>query len=843
MGDKRSRQIIYRLALVLLTFSGAAALGHQLLWTRRLADLLGASAESGVRVFSCFFLGLGLGSALAAVYIRRIRRPFLVLARLEAGIILLTLPILFLPELTDWIWPLMGPGMLVAWQGGLVKLAISVLVIVPPATLMGFGFPVIVRGVLERGGDLGRHGINLYAFNTFGGVAGLLLVAGFLVPAAGASWSMVAMMAVNGGLGLVFWALHIGGRQRAGADLADDNKVVGKRLPDPGVLAVAGISGAGVMAAEVAAFKMYSLVATMSFHTPTALLVAVISLLAVSAWLLPLVVRLCGGATNTIVISSALAGVCFAVAPVIFMAIVSRHHPYASNSSVFDFMLKFVAVAAATIGPAIFFAGMLFPAALRWLGDEGRDAGGRQLGWLLAANGLGGLLGAETTYRWLLPQFGVYQTLGAIGAAYAVFACGYLVWRSSLRDAVPLATAAISIVLIAGLMLDRLPRIPHVNVHVGFRLIEEKNGREGHLAVVDHVNMGRAIVMSNQYVLGSSAARYMQERQAHLPLVLHPAPRSVGFIGHATGMTPGAAVLHGPVESIVSVEIAESVIGAATEHFADLNHDIARVPYASVLGEDGRTYFASCHELFDVIEGDLFLPWGAGVGRLYSREHFGSVRNALRQGGIFCQWLPMYQLTPDQFAVIANTFEQAFPNPHLFRLTFRTRKPGLALVGFKGADLDWGVVGQRCADVRAGDRIGDPSMRHREGVAMLYLGRYGSVRETPLNTLDNLWIELDAARERLAGKPDSNYLIGDRWLEWLRGDTRVFDQPGSDFDHVRLADLGFTLSEWEQALLAQDERRARTLGIVLSPNLPRSLLGDTSANWLHWPGTKLPVGR
>ena len=70
-----------------------------------------------MRVFSCFFFGLGLGSALAAVYVGRISRPFLVLARLEIGIIILTLPILFLPQLTDWIWPRVDPELLVAWQG------------------------------------------------------------------------------------------------------------------------------------------------------------------------------------------------------------------------------------------------------------------------------------------------------------------------------------------------------------------------------------------------------------------------------------------------------------------------------------------------------------------------------------------------------------------------------------------------------------------------------------------------------------------------------------------------------------------------------------------------------
>ena len=762
------------------------------------------------------------------------------LARLELGIIIATLPILFLPQLTDWIWPRVGPELLVAWQGGMIKFIISALMIVPPATLMGFSFPVIVRGVLAGGFDLGKQGINLYAFNTVGGVLGLLLLAGFVIPAAGASWSMIATMAINAGLGFAFWRLHRREQQRIEKHLSNPRSTAADQKLDPGILAIAGFSGAGVMAAEVAAFKMYTLVATMSFHTPTALLVAVILLLAVSAWLITPLTRMCGRLSHAIVIFAAIAGIMLALAPVIYMAIVTRKHPYVSNPSVLVFMLKFAGIAIATIGPAIFFAGMLFPASLKWLGEDGKDARGGQLGWLLAVNGLGGLLGAEITYRWLLPQLGVYQSLGVVGLAYAGFAAGFLWWRPSSRSPFAIGATAVAALLVAGLTFGKLPKIPHVNANMGFKLVDEKNGREGHLAVVDHAGMGRAIMMSNQYVLGSSRAKYMQERQAHLPLLLHPAPKRAGFIGHATGMTPGAAVLHRSVEEIISVEIAESVIDAATEHFADLNHDIAHVSQARVLNEDGRTYFASCRDSFDVIEADLFLPWGAGVGRLYSREHFASVRNALRPGGIFCQWLPMYQLTADQFTVIANTFKETFPKTHLFRLTFKTRHPGLALVGFKDADLDWNTVAQRCHEVRAENRIGDPSMRHREGIAMLYFGRYETKTETPLNTLDNLWIELDAANERLTGKPNAKYHIGGLWLKWLQNFPRLFDRPSGGFDHVRMAGLGFTLSNWEQAMLQQD-RRAPAFESLLSTNLPPVMMNDTNANWIHWPGTKRPV--
>ena len=55
-----------RLLFVALAFlSGSVALSHELLWTRRLLDLLVATESVTGRVLGLFFLGLSLGGWLA----------------------------------------------------------------------------------------------------------------------------------------------------------------------------------------------------------------------------------------------------------------------------------------------------------------------------------------------------------------------------------------------------------------------------------------------------------------------------------------------------------------------------------------------------------------------------------------------------------------------------------------------------------------------------------------------------------------------------------------------------------------------------------------------------------
>jgi spermidine synthase len=84
---------------------------------------------------------------------------------------------------------------------------------------------------------------------------------------------------------------------------------------------------------------------------------------------------------------------------------------------------------------------------------------------------------------------------------------------------------------------------------------------------------------------------------------------------------------------------------------------------------------------YDVIVADLFHPARDGAGALYTREHFQAVRQRLAGGGLFCQWLPLFQLDEPMLKVIVRTFLEVFPHTRGYLLRLNVDTPVLGLVG------------------------------------------------------------------------------------------------------------------------------------------------------------------
>ena len=178
----------YIFCLIIALSSGAAALSHQLLWTRRLVDILGATGEATSLVLGCFFFGLSVGAAVASRFVDRISAPWKTLALVEFIIVLLTIPAAVLPHFTEWIWPALGPEALTSWPGKCVKLTISTLVVVPPAIAMGMTLPILIVAIEKTVTDNQSAKVLVYAFNTLGGALGLLLTSVVVAWSIGCPW-------------------------------------------------------------------------------------------------------------------------------------------------------------------------------------------------------------------------------------------------------------------------------------------------------------------------------------------------------------------------------------------------------------------------------------------------------------------------------------------------------------------------------------------------------------------------------------------------------------------------------------------------------------------------------
>lgn len=804
-------------------------------------DLLGASAESNTRVFVCFFLGLALGSAMIAGFMPRIHRPWRCLGWIELGVGLTSLPILLLPEWSAWVWQELGPQSLLSGVGYAVKTGLSLVLLLPPTVLMGMTLPMVVAAACSTGVSQATDAVWLYAVNTMGGAIGLAVVASLTIWHLGVPGSMLVLAGVNF---LVAAGSFARSRQEGEpgktAIASPPVRAASSSQPRwlPAILATA--SGGGVMAFEVLALQLFDLSVPLSFFPPAAVLFCVILLMAVAAALVPRLVSRLGDAHRLAPSALALTGLCMVFVPVGFLSLGGARTADLVYSKTFAaFLAKLAGLSLVTLGPAFLLAGTIFPLAIS-RGLERAVSTGRGLGVLLMLNAVGAVAAAEFVRGILLPRFGVHVAIGIVAIGYCMLA---VVLQVS-TDPGHLARYAIPILGLCGttaVTMAWLPGLPLFYWGNAYQALEIRSSREGVLTVFEGAEIGRGLSFNNQYLLGGSGVAGDEQRQSHIPLLLHPAPGNVAFAGLGTGITASGALRHSAVKSITAMELSTMVADAAAKHFGAFNGRLLDQTNVTLAIEDARTYLAACHERFDVVIGDLFTPWRPGEAGLACREYFRAARGALRRGGVFCQWLPLHQLTADQFVIILETFHTVFPQAYLFRNHCKTSNIPLALIGFKDAVLDWAVVRARCDGERAAGRLADPLCRHAEGVAMLY---FGSIRgpggRAEINTLGNLRIELSAGLSLVVPRPGDCFSYaadGNPWLPFLTARRSSWSSdPTLPGDGRDLPETGLLITRLDVAC-SSNHPASGTLEQELRAKFPPAILSDEGADWSLWPGS------
>ena len=745
-----------RFALICLAFvSGMAALSHELLWTRRLIDLLGATEWVTGRVLGLFFLGLSLGGWLACRLTHHgnsARR----LAMAEFAIAILSLPALLLPLWADWIVAGMGAENLVSWYGRSLKLVLSIAVVLPPAIAMGTTMPLFIRVSTILGGTVKETGLWIYSVNMLGGVFGLWLTSTVLLDALGVQGTMLLAAVCNCviAMGALMFAARTDGPANELADQPEHSiSTSSKRWwkEESGILVLSFLSGLFVLALEVLVLRLLALVAPSSFHTTSALLANVILFLALGSIVVACLNRF--GVSNQLQLTIGFGGgaifcvLCPLVLYQITRQLVSIRYLVAidgsSINSLNQYWLLLFGILAMVAGATLFFGGFVFPAILSM--NSKADPEGKSVGKLLAINGLGGLLGCELANGILISKFGIYggfvvlaSTIGFV----ALLVC-LLNRRSLSAIAVVTATLAVAIPVING-----YGNLKYVSPRAKkkYAVKDVTFGREGVLMVVQDTDGSRSLLMNSQYVLGSSGHATIERRQVLLPWLLHPNAEKVCCLGLATGISAGGLETLNEPPEVTSVELSELVTRVAKKHFRDDSRAFYERSGNRIICEDGRTLIAATNNEYDIIVADLFRPYGIGEGRLFSVEHFRNVKRALKDDGMFCQWLPAHQLNEKQFRIIAASFLEVFPETMVVNGGILTKTPSIGLCAWKsGKTWETADLRAKIESFRSQKNIKDTLIHNAYWLlaGVLNADQYSDV---PLNTLDNALLELDASR-------------------------------------------------------------------------------------------------
>jgi spermidine synthase len=787
-----------RLSLLLAAISGAAGLAHQLLWVRRMVDVLGANAGTFTRVIAAFFLGLSAGSWLAGRM--RASRPWRSVALAEFIVAALALVVVLIGNIA------------ISWQASIsstriLEWLLPLLLITPPAMAMGTVIPLMIRGVGSA------RGVLLYGVNTFGGIGGMALVLAWALPALGLTGASLIALSLNIIVALLALLLD---RQSCGQSAHVESATPPHALPDQRLFILAFASGFLVLAAEVIFQHQFAQFFVSSYYSSAMVLTLVLVALSAGALLTPWVAKMKDKAMPCVLALSALA---FAVQP--FVLIVQRgglvYLPFKKEFT--EYLWNAVKLGLPACSLLLLPAALIFPMVLKEAGIRSANTG-----HILAINGLGGWCGAEVAERFLAPTYGLWWSMALLASGYA--AC-LLSHKGNLRWWLG---AALLVIIPYSWKIDSC--LPFAGLAEGETLVAVSVGREGVVGVVRGQPDDWRIIFNNNYTLGGSRAQFNQERQTLLPMLLHGQAKRVATLGVATGSSLAGATLDPILEQGEGIELSPIALHFAQGYFAPFNRDISHDPRIRFTVGDARIVIAQRPATYDVIEGDLFLPWRTGEGRLFSREHFQNVRAALKPGGLYCQWLPMFQLTRAQYDAIARTFREVFPEAWLVRGDLYAEMPILGLVGGRSLDsLDWTAIAAASARARQLNGTRDPLLRHSEGLAMCVVGPLPKPPPGPINTLANAWLEWDAARNLIGLREP--WFVGVPYAEYLR----AVSQNGESQLPASLREAHAN-STWFHALEIAGSAKlpqAAQLAPLAHQHLPPALINDLSASWREWP--------
>ena len=192
-----------RLVYIAIALSGLTALGSEVVWTRVLSLLFGATAYTFSLILAVFLVGLGIGSSLGAALARGVSNPRTALGWVQLGLCVCLAWAAYATAESMPYWPI-NPSISTSpsfnFQLDLMR---AIWVMLPGALLWGASFPLALAGVAVPGQDSARLVGGVYAANTVGAIVGALITSLAMVGTVGSQHTQQALIGVAAMSGLL----------------------------------------------------------------------------------------------------------------------------------------------------------------------------------------------------------------------------------------------------------------------------------------------------------------------------------------------------------------------------------------------------------------------------------------------------------------------------------------------------------------------------------------------------------------------------------------------------------------------------------------------------------------
>jgi len=701
--------MLYRLAFFFVLVTGFTGLVYQVTWHKYLSFYLGSQAMAAALVLAVFFLFLSLGYSVFGRNIHRIpiRNKLFVYGIIEA---LIGFYALLSPEIFHGLTTLMPAGGQSQASDFLLGFAFAAVFIGLPTFLMGTTIPVLTQA-LSRDFD-SSHSTHaaVYGLNTLGAVFGALLTGFVLIDIWGLPLTLLNTGVLNIAIGFATWLIWKarpegfsgiqpqdaadtpGAVQKVGADsvvLESDEVQPGAREPTTAWVAllywVSFASGFYVFSLENLMIRLAGLIIGSSNYTFAMIVAAFILGIALgSLWVGR---RRISSPKFFLWVQMALLASAIAlyllvpVLPEWLARVRVIFAPSYMNISLY-WTAVFVVFTALLLVP-VALMGMNLPLIFNYLRSRGLFLS-QTVGRIYAVNTMGSVLGSLVggyLLFFVLNWDGVYRfnlILIALTLPLILLLTGLRRWPS-----LGASVAAIVAVLLLPRWDDTaflpspamISQPPPTATSLQPRLDRLRSQAELEFAYhgpAAHVGVIRVDGAPQLHINGNpNTARgdwELRAMNAIYPLSLVPEAEKAFVVGLGGGLSTS---LFAETPSMEKVVVSEIAIGAieALPYFDEQNADFTTQPYydkVEFVAADALKVLRSTDEQFDVIVSEPNHPWVAGVENLFSVEFLTEVRERLSEGGVYCQWFPLFVAEPNTVLTILNTFRAVFPEIRVF---------------------------------------------------------------------------------------------------------------------------------------------------------------------------------